>query len=325
MKKFYAVKSSNNDIRIHSSSGGFFQVISNYFLENNGVVYGAIYDENLKVVHSRATNYDELKMMSGSKYSQSYLGDVFINVKNDLNNGKKVLFSGTPCQINSLKLFVKNNLDNLYTIDVICHGVPNSKFLSDYIKYQESKLDSKVIDINMRYKYFQDSRKKNNIHSSCPVEKKKMLLRLESGKQYIKSSEFDIYYQLFDYFINSGCFKCPFANLNRVGDITIGDFHEYNSKLGEFNDGNGVSLVIINSEKGGYLFNKIRLHLIIEEKSEFECLQPSLIKPTVAKEDYDSFHRDYNKYGFNYIVKKYGKHGFKYKIKEFLYTLNLLK
>ena len=151
-----------------------------------------------------------------------------------------------------------------------------------------------------------------------------MRIDFSNGKSYIERSDFDSYYLLFEYFINNSCFSCPFSNLNRVSDITIGDFHETSSRLKGFNDGNGVSLVIINSEKGNKILSKIKGNLIIKEKNENDCLQPALLHPTKKIENYDQFQNEFDKFGYNYVVKKYATNGIKYKIKWILYKTKIL-
>lgn len=156
------------------------------------------------------------------------------------------------------------------------------------------------------------------------VEPHVMMIEFENGKKYQQKSDFDIYYQLFDYFISGGCFKCPFSNLNRLGDITIGDFHEFSSKLGDFNDGNGVSLLIVNTKKGEEMIKSIDKELILIEKSETECLQPAIQEPAHIPNNRDCFIDDYKKFGFEYVAKKYGKNGIKYNIKYFLNNIGIL-
>ncbi|MBP3635033.1 MAG: Coenzyme F420 hydrogenase/dehydrogenase, beta subunit C-terminal domain [Bacilli bacterium] len=326
-QEFYAVKNKNDTIRLNSSSGGVFFTLANYIIENGGVVYGAIYDDNLNVVHSRIDNPKDLKKTHGSKYTQSNIGNCYNMVKKDLIDGKKVLFSGTPCQVNALKLFLKNDdTENLILVDIICHGTPAPHFFNDYKKYMENKYKSKIKTINMRYKsekVFKNNLN-NNYKSKSKVQPEVMGIFFENNKKYVSIPEFDIYYQLFDLFIRKPCFKCPYANLNRNSDITIGDFHEFSSLLGSFNDGNGVSLVILNTEKGKKIFQNIKNNFDVEKKNQKQCMQPHLEKPLNEPKNYEKFNEDYKEYGFNYIVKKYARNNMKFKIKKSLYKVGLL-
>lgn len=326
MKKYYAVKNKDNTDRIKSSSGGVFLAVAKHIIENGGTVYGAVYNKENLVVHDKAEKIEDLYKMTGSKYSQSNLNDIFMKVKKDLDLDKIVLFSGTPCQINALKTYTRNNNKKLITIDVVCHGTPDSIFLKDYIRTMEKRKGSKVTSINMRYKptkLFNKNLKSRHIPIGN-VEPKYMKIDFKNGKSYIQRSDFDSYYRMFDYFIRSGCFKCPFAKTERVSDITLGDFHEFNTKLEEFNDGNGVSLVIVNTKKGTELISKIKNKLLLEQKTEKECMQPALKTPTKKIPLYEQFHEDYKKNGFEYVEKKYAQSGIKYKIKVILYKTKLL-
>lgn len=325
-KKFYAIKNKNNDIRMKSSSGGVFYEIAKWVINNNGIVYGAIYDDKNNVVHYRATKKDELTAFYGSKYVQSNIGKSYEYAKQDLENGRIVLFSGTPCQINAVKNLTKNiNSGKLYLVDIICHGTPQIKYYNDYKRYIEKKYKSNIKNINMRYKnkkrYIKNIQS-NNVSDNI-IEPHIMRFEFENKSVIEEGSQFNEYYQLFDYFLNPGCFKCPFSNLNRNSDITIGDFHTFKTNLKEFNDGNGVSLVILNSDKGETLLNNIKDNFYIIEKKEKECYQPAIYGPTDKPDNYDQFCIDYEKYGFEYVIKKYRNKGLKYNIKKVLYKLGI--
>ena len=138
--KTYAVKHIDSNVVEASRSGGIFTAISDYILENNGVVYGCVLTEDLKVIHARAENSLVRDKMRGSKYVQSHLGSIFKDVKNDLNMNKKVLFSGTSCQIKGLRNFLNGTNDkNLICVDIVCHGVPSPLIWKKYIEWHEKK------------------------------------------------------------------------------------------------------------------------------------------------------------------------------------------
>lgn len=328
MQKFYAVKNKNDFVRLSSSSGGVFYELANYVIEKKGIVYGAAYDDEHNVNHIRIEKKSDLNKLFGSKYTESCLGKCFEQVKNDLLENKYVLFSGTPCQVSGIKAYTKNvNTDRLLLVDIICHGVPEKKFYNEYLKYMEKKYQSKITKINMRYKdekIYNKNITQEHIALGA-VEPHVMMIQFENGAKYCKESDFDIFYQLFDLFIRKSCFKCPFASLKRCSDITIGDFHEFSSKLGKFNDGNGVSLVITNSDKGNSFISKLKTKFEIIEKSSNECLQPAITAPAKKPEKYDLFIEDYQSRGFEFIVDKYRKKGIKFTIKKVLYKINLYK
>lgn len=326
-QEFYAAKNKDRDIRLHSSSGGVFHAIASDILKNNGVVYGAIYNDDIEVVHARIDNMNDLKKLHGSKYTQSKIGETYKMVKADLKNNMKVLFSGTPCQVAALKLFLKEeDKKNLFLVDIICHGTPQPIFFEEYKKYMEKKYKSKIKKINMRHKEknkFDKNLNKKHV-SLSKVQPKVMGIVFENNKKYVSKTEFDIFYQLFDFFIKKSCFKCPYANLERNSDITIGDFHEFSSKLGDFNDGNGVSLIIVNTKQGKQMLEKVKDNFLLESKKESECMQPHLQYPTSEPKNYDEFQKDYKENDFDFVVKKYGKSGIKYKIKKQLYAIGIL-
>ena len=130
----YALKNKNESVRLGSSSGGIFSILAENVLRQRGVVYGAVFDKKWNVVHSRIESIKDLQKLRGSKYVQSSIGDSFKAVRDDLKSGRKVLFSGTPCQVAGLNAFLRNKHENLTTVDFVCHGVPNPRIWEDYLK-----------------------------------------------------------------------------------------------------------------------------------------------------------------------------------------------
>ena len=326
-KSFYAVKNKNDKIRLKSSSGGVFYNLALYVLKNGGVVYGAVYDSNCNIIHKRIDRIEDICLMQGSKYSNSNLTAVFNQLKIDSQSNIRVLFSGTPCQIMIVKKFLdKYNIDNFLFVDVICHGTPSKKFYDDYKKMMEKKFNSQIVNINMRYKNKKDfdrNLKFINPNYNEMIGNHTMLLTFANGKQYLMPSNLDVFYLNFDYFISKGCFECKYSNMKRISDITIGDFHQFKCNLGTFNDCNGISLVILNSKQGHEVFNHIKREFEYLKKNEYEIYQPALYSPTLKPKKYDEFQKDYENYGFEFIIKKYTPINLKYKIKIFLYKVGL--
>ena len=135
----YAAKNNNEDIRLKSSSGGIFTLLAEKVIEEGGVVFGAKFDADWNVIHDYTETIEGLAAFRGSKYVQSIIGDNFKTAKQFLNNGRKVLFSGTPCQIAGLKKYLRKEYDNLLTVDVVCHGVPSPMVWRDYLDYKRAK------------------------------------------------------------------------------------------------------------------------------------------------------------------------------------------
>lgn len=241
-----------------SSSGGIFSEIAKYVLKNNGIVVGATY-ENGKVVHKLIDNQEKLDKLRGSKYLQSYIGNTYSIVKEKLNEEKMVLFCGTPCQCAAMKKFIKH--DNLYVLDLVCHGVPS------FAEFEKSLKDrfntSELSNINFRYK-------KNGWREyfiNYKFEAKNIRIR-NNYDDFFKS-------YLKNLILNACCYDCKFSSKNRYGDITLSDFWGIEKIDKQFSDNNkniGISGVLINNEKGKYLFDEIKNNLIFKEQ-DFKKLE----------------------------------------------------
>ena len=243
--KAYAIKNKNQIEKIKSSSGGVFIVLAKYTIRENGVVYGASYTDKLDVKHIRIDNEKDLIKLQGSKYVQSHMNDIYSRVKDDLKNNKKVLFTGTPCQVKGLKNYLDKEYDNLITCDLVCHGVPSQKLFKKYIKFLEEKYNKKIIKYDFRNK------EKNGWGLTSKVTFE------DNTFKYI-NSDFDPYYSNF---LNcntyrESCYNCKFAQKIRPSDITLADYWGVLSIHNEFYDENGVSLILVNSEKGNEILKE---------------------------------------------------------------------
>lgn len=264
----YAVINKDKKTLNTSSSGGVFYNLAKHIINQNGVVYGVEFDSNFVAKTCRTDNLDALKKMMGSKYVQAILGDCFLQVKNDLLNERIVLFSGVPCQVHSLLHYLKIekvNTNNLFTIDLICHGVPSPSIFEQYIGRLQKKYKSELIDYSFR-------NKKNGEVQGIRATFKNHLV-------YEKSTTTDEYYKLFSYdlILRESCYKCKFTSKTRVGDITLGDYWGYKGLL-QAND--GISLVLCNTNKGKNIFDKISHDFIVEQTSFEKCIQQPLVSAT---------------------------------------------
>lgn len=303
----FAVKNKSNEIRMTSTSGGMFVPISDAILDKDGVVYGAIFDENLKVCHSRATSKNKRDKMKGSKYVQSNLKDMYFKVKADLAEGKYVLFTGTPCQTAGLYKFLSNiDKSKLYVCDIICHGTPSPKMWKEYIKFIEEKYRDKVSIVKFRDK--KKSWRLPNIEIDMKI------------KSYVKEWGKDYYHELVfeHYIIRPSCHNCKYTNFHRKSDITIGDFWGIEECKEHMDDDKGISLVLVNTNKGKQLFDEISDNIIYERSNVIECMQPNLKEPSKANRRREEFWSDYYKKGFIYILKKYQHYGVRNKIKRLI-------
>lgn len=296
----FAIKNSNNKIRKESSSGGIFYELCKYVINQKGYIYGAAFDNNFKVIHEGANNLEDCKKFMGSKYVQSNIKNIYKEINEKLKE-TIVLFSGTPCQVQGLKNYLGKENENLITVDIVCHGVPSPQIFEDYKNYQQKVFNSKIKDIKFRYKT-------ENVFQNMYIE-------FENEKVYICPSRDDKYYKLFDIDLRESCYNCKFSNTNRVGDITLGDFWKVEKVIEGFDDNKGVSLVILNTDKGREIFKEIKQNLIVNQVNIEQALQPNLIRPTSKDKRYNKFWIDYNKKGFEYVKEKYSKRSFVKKVK----------
>lgn len=281
-----------------SRSGGVFVAMSTWIMEREGVVYGAGYDEELgyfKVKHKRATTKRSRNEFCGSKYVQSDLADTFPQVKEDLEAGKLVLFSGTGCQIGALYSYLNNKkYKNLFTIDIVCHGVPSPAIWRDYLHMREEEYNRKIKGVNFR----------NKEKFGWKEHRETIVV----GKREIDSR---VYTNLFykELISRPSCYQCIYANQNRVGDITIADFWGHEDAVpGKWEDDKGVSLVLVNNPHGMELWESMRKRLDWVECTGYPFRHKNLASPTEKSERYDEFWKDYVENGFDYCVLKYVGH-----------------
>ena len=242
----YAAKNKNIKEQKESSSGGIFSVIANYVLENNGIVFGCAFNSNIVAEHIAIKIKDELYKLRGSKYVQSNTNNTYTEVKRYLDNNKLVLYSGTPCQIAGLKAALNKDYVNLITADLVCHGVPSPKLFKKYINYLEEKYKSKIKSFEFRNK------EKNGWGYTAKI------VFFNEKKLYINAN-LDSYYKSFlkSYTFRDVCYNCKYATTERISDITLADYWGIQNKIPDFYDEQGISAIIINTQKGKNLFSKL--------------------------------------------------------------------
>lgn len=252
--KAFALINKDQTTRLKCASGAAFAAFAKLILEQNGITYGVIWNDDIVAVHSRAENIEQLERMYSSKYVQANTLDTFKQVKTDLENGKLILYSGTPCQITGLKSYLKQDYENLVTIDLICHGVPSPLILEKYKQeFLKNKPDEKIININFRSK----KRGWGAFYTLIINTNKKEYCIDGLNSSYLKAFS--------NLSLNTSCVNCQFNKIPRVADITIGDFwgvDEYDESL---NDKKGLSIILINNEKGQNLLNKIQTSCKLQE------------------------------------------------------------
>lgn len=288
----YAARHKDMDEVMKSRSGAAFVAISDYILEQGGVVYGAGYKDHFRVAHKRATTKEERDEFRGSKYVQSDLTGVFRMVKQDLKNGHTVLFSGTPCQTSGLNSYVGKKLrENLVLIDIVCHGVPGPFLWRDYLRYIEKKQGDIISVVNFR--------DKEEFGWKAHHETFKFV---NGGGKMIFT---DLFYK--HIMFRHSCGKCHFCNTTRPSDITLADFWGWEKTDPNINkDDKGVSLVLVNTPKGREIFKAVKDKLDTIPAELANCLQPNLQHPTIQHDYTEKFRLDYINKGFDFVIWRYG-------------------
>lgn len=235
-----------DDILLDTSSGGAFRTFAELIIKEKGWVYGTEFTRE-KLAHVSGYNDERYKRFSGSKYVKSSTGKTFKEIKEHLDLGESVLFGGTPCQCDGLRSFLKKDYENLYVIDIICHGSPRPHIFEKYLQYLEKKYKSEVVDVRFRNK---DKGWKNG----------QIVISFKNGEEIRelfhprKNKYANIFYS--NIALMSGCSACRYNTLQRVSDITLGDFWGYksNSQI-EINE-KGTSVMLVNNKKGQALLDK---------------------------------------------------------------------
>jgi len=238
----YAAKNKNEEIRLKSSSGGIFTLIAEQIINDDGVVFGACFDEYWNVVHGFTETVEGLEKFRGSKYVQSRIGDSYKEAEHFLKEGRYVLFSGTPCQIAGLKRFLRKEYENLLTVDIICHGVPSPKV---WRKYLLEKMGANLIkNISFRDKSLGWKNYSLKIHSAC-------------GEDVFETLHENIYLQGFlkNLYLRPSCYNCKFKCGQSGSDISLGDYWGVENISPLFFDDKGVSLVLVYTSKGEHYFS----------------------------------------------------------------------
>lgn len=296
--RFYVARHKSQEVLLQSTSGGAFTAISDAILRQNGVIYGADYDKCLRVLHQRAETAEQRDRMRISKYVQSDMGDTFTRIRADLQEGRTVLFTGTPCQAAGLRGFIGKSplADGLYICDLICHSIPSPLIWEEYKRLLERENGGKLVSVQFR-------------------SKKEGWSRANSNKGFLfitdKSSEIqedDRFYHLFfkvGAITRPSCSQCRFTDIHRVSDLTIADYWGIEKYSPEWFDSLGVSLIMVNSPKGADIINQCLQELHTEERPKEESLneQKRLCEPSRIPENRSNFWDDYRRFGFEYVIR----------------------
>lgn len=279
MPEAFAAFNVNGRDRINSSSGGVFSALAEEIINQNGVVYGAAFTEDLAVHHIAVTDKKQISLLRGSKYVQSYIGDCYKDAKKNLIEGKKVLFSGTPCQIEGLLSYLSKPYENLFTVDIVCHGVPSPLAWEKYLRYMERQYQS-----NIKHVSFRDKEKGWKNFS--------MKIVFDNGMEYVCPHDDDLYMKAFlkNLCLRDSCYQCKFKSVRRHSDLTIADLWGIESIAPQIDDDKGVSLVFIQSEKGKQLFENISESLsVVKIDSELAAKKNGAMNQSAWKDSFSDY------------------------------------
>lgn len=258
----YIAYALDEQLRKQSSSGGIFGIIAHEILHDGGVVFGAAYDDAYRVRHIHIENESDMRILQGSKYVQSDIGDTYNEAFKVLKQGRKVFFTGTACQIAGLKQFLGRDYDNLLTADVLCHGTPSPKLWKMYIDYLKKVNNSDIYSVNFRDK---------------SIGWKRFSMRVQFDNNELCEPFYNNKYMnmfLGNICLRPSCHACHFKSLTRPSDITMGDCWGIENYKPELDDDMGASVVLINSEKGLRLFEKVSDRLIYKRAETDKALPP---------------------------------------------------
>lgn len=282
----YACMNQNTEERLASSSGGVFIVLAKHVISQGGYVFGAAFDENMNLRHTYANDLDGCRAFMGSKYLQSTIGTSYSDAKRFLEQGKLVLFSGTPCQIHGLKLFLGKEYENLISIDLACHGVPSPKVFRKHLQDLEKTYRSRVVGFHFRakntgWKDFSSVAKLENgadqakRHGDCP---------------FMKGFLSNLY-------LRNSCYHCQNKGENRYSDMTLGDYWGVQGREPGWDDDKGTSVVFTRTEKGKDVLQTIHGDVTIKltDKEWAENCNVAIVSPVAMNPNRANFFGDFEK------------------------------
>lgn len=292
----FAAWNKNDAVRKESSSGGVFSLLANQVIAVGGLVVGAGFTDDLQLRHILVDKIESLQILRGSKYLQSDLGDVIIHIKTALVEGRQVFFTGTPCQVAGLKSYLKCEYDGLMTCDLVCHGVPSEKLFRKYIKESEGQHGGKAVAVSFR------SKKAGWKRFSVKID-------FDNGCVSEIPLDQDSFMRLFlaDLCLRPSCYHCPFATIPRQGDISLADYWGVAPAHPGIDDDRGVSLILVNTEKGADMFNRVEGDMIVHpsDLARAVACNPCVIRPVHLNHERQDFMFDVDRLTLDQLIKKY--------------------
>lgn len=295
--KAYAAKAKDKDMIMRSSSGGVFYYLAKEIISQNGIVYGATMN-SFKVEHIKIEREEDIHKIQGSKYSQSNLKNVLKDIEKDLKANKKVLFSGTPCQVLALNKYLNKSYKNLYTVSVICHGVMNDKILEKRIGEIEKNLDSQMDKVVYK------SKKQGWDKSSIEYQTDRI------NKYYSFQDDPMMYLYVNNYILRESCYDCPAKGLdNNVADIVLGDYWGIYNVHRELFDHIGTSAIMVKTKQGDNLLKKVTKYLNLTDTKYEDIIKAneSFLKSMEKPIERNVIFKDLEDNTFDLIAKNFKK------------------
>jgi len=300
MSKAYLAIHNDEEVLYSSSSGGVFSAIVQSFCKDDFIVFGVEFDKDFNVVHTCADTIKDTEKYRKSKYIQSDISDSYKQAEIFLKESKRVLFTGTPCQIAGLRLYLKKECENLFCVDFVCHGVPSQKVFNEYKEYLKNIYSGPITSFTFRHKTHV-----NNVWQSRNIKAE------INGETIINDSNEDIYLRGYHegLFYRPSCYECKYANPNRVSDITMGDFWSVKKLYPKENPHKGVSAILINSTKAANLLVHMKTIMSTIEVDKKNVVEHTgqLRAPTPLNPKRDEFFNSLGAVGFDRLIEKYCK------------------
>lgn len=311
----FAAWSLDENVRLTSTSGGFFTELAKAVIVRQGYVVGARYNERHLVEHCIVSDVEGLSYLKQSKYIQSDVGRSYEKIKDLLESGNDVLFCGTPCQAAGLHSFLGREYEKLILCDFICRGVNSPKVYMKYLAMLQNRYRSAVKKITFKYKGYGWNRFST-------------LVEFEDGRHYIKDRYHDPYmlgYIEHNYYMRPSCHNCQFKRLPRLSDISMGDFWGIAETRPHLDADKGTSLIFINSEKGKRFFELVKPALFFEECTFNEASSGNacIFESPPANLLRASFFRDLNSMPFDRLIRLYCRDSYSKKRELRLFSQNL--
>lgn len=300
-EKAYSLVHKDTSVVRHSTSGGAFTTLSDQILAQGGLIVGAAMDEDFTVYHHTAETIAQRDAMRGSLYVQSDVRDSYRIVRNTLKEGRAVMFVGTPCQAAGLRSFLGKDYENLYVVEFLCHGVPNNDFLKAHIAWLEMEYGKKATGYSFRGKRY--GWNPSGIEEICFNKSRSTALKVQAYKTFFHTNVS----------LRPSCLNCAYRQWKRSADLTIGDFWGI-GKLEQNHCKEGVSIVLVNTKKGGALLDKSTTSSKVKEYPLEKVRYRVSVKPATSRINPEKFWALYQEKGYAALVTRYHNTSFKKRI-----------